>query len=147
MYTSKWSSGFTLMELMMVVAILGILAGIAYPSYTGYVTQSKRSDGKAGLLSLQLAQEKYRANCPQYADGIDSTTLSCVSGGAHNLVASTASPDGRYTLAITAADATSYSLTATPTFTDTECNILGIDQAGTKIVSGGSGSVADCWDK
>lgn len=147
MHIFKRSFGFTLMEVMITVAILGILAGIAYPSYTGYVTQSKRSDGKAGLLSLQLAQEKYRANCPQYADGIDTATLSCVSGGTHNLVASTTSPDGRYTLAITTADATSYSLTATPTFTDTECNVLGINQDGTKIVSGGSGSVADCWDK
>ncbi len=145
MYTFKRSSGFTLMELMITVAIIGILAGIAYPSYTDYVIRAKRGDGKAGLLKLQLAQEKYRANCSQYATGIHATTYTCGTGGSYNLIGSTTSPDGLYTLAIAEGNATTYSLTATPTFTDTKCNVLSIDQAGTKTVS--AGSVADCWDR
>ncbi len=146
MYTFKRSSGFTLMELMIVVAIIGILAAIAVPAYSDYVTRANRSDGKAGLLNLQLAQEKYRANCPQYADGIHATTLTCVTGGTHNLISSTSSPDGKYTLAITAGTATSYTITATPTFTDAKCNVLGINQAGTQTKTG-TDSVANCWQK
>lgn len=142
----KRPAGFTLIELMIVVAIIGILASIAYPAYQEYVTRAKRADGKAGLLNLQLAQEKYRANCPQYADGIHATTFTCVAGGAHNLVGSTDSPDGKYTLTITAGSATSYTITATPTFTDAKCNVLGINQAGTQTVTG-TDSVANCWQK
>ncbi|TRX02946.1 type IV pilin protein [Candidatus Methylobacter oryzae] len=133
MYTFKRSSGFTLIELMITVAIIGILAGIAYPSYTSYVTQAKRGDGKAGLLKLQQAQEKYRANNTTY-------------GTLAQLGAANSSPDGQYTLAVTTNTATSYTLTATPTFTDAQCNVLGIDQAGTRTVTGTS-SVADCWNR
>ena len=147
MNTFKRPSGFTLVELMIVVAIIGILAAIAYPSYTEYVTRSKRSDGKAALLSLQLAQEKYRANCVQYATGIHANTMSCILGGAHNLVSPTTSPDGYYTIAIASANTTTYTITATPNFTDAKCNILGINQAGTKTITGGTDSVANCWGK
>jgi type IV pilus assembly protein PilE len=152
MYAFKRFSGFTLIELMIVVAIIGILAGVAYPAYTDYVLRANRAEGKAGLLNLQLAQEKYRANCPQYADGIISTgTPSCASGS-HNLVFSTSSPNPKYTFAITAGTATTYTLTATPTFTDAKCNVLGIaldtsiNQEATKTKTG-TDTVANCWGK
>ena len=64
------NKGFTLFELIIVVVIIGIMASIAYPSYMDYVKKSRRSDAKAGLLSLQQAQEKFRANCTEYADNI-----------------------------------------------------------------------------
>jgi type IV pilus assembly protein PilE len=49
----KRSSGFTLIELMIVVTIMGILTAITYPSYTEYVTRSKRADAKAALLQCK----------------------------------------------------------------------------------------------
>lgn len=104
--------GFTLIELMMAVAVIGILAAIAYPSYTEYVMKARRADAKAGLLSLQLAQEKYRANCVQYATGLHATTYSC-GGGSFNLVHVNSSPDGHYALSIVSASATAYTLRAT----------------------------------
>jgi type IV pilus assembly protein PilE len=150
MNTFKRPAGFTLIELMIVVAMIGILASIAYPSYTEYVIRAKRSDGKTGLLNLQLAQEKYRANCPQYATGIHATTPTCVTGGTHNLVSGTSSPDGYYTLAITAGNATFYTLTATPTFTDAKCGTLGIntdpDLSNPKTKTG-TDTVENCWNK
>lgn len=148
MNTFKRLAGFTLIELMIVVAMIGILATIAYPSYTEYVARAKRADGKAGLLNLQLAQEKYRANCPQYATGIHATTLTCIAGGTHNLVASTSSSDGYYTLSITAGTATAYTLTATPTFTDAKCGTLGINTSLTNPkTKTGTDTVENCWGK
>ncbi|MDO9423977.1 MAG: type IV pilin protein [Methylobacter sp.] len=134
MYTFKRSSGFTLIELMIVVAIIGVLASIAYPAYTEYVIRAKRSDGKAALLQVQLAQEKYRANNVSY-------------GTLAQIGVSATSPDGHYTIAVSGNTATAYTATATPLapFADAKCGALGIDQAGVKTA--GSGTVANCWGK
>jgi len=144
------NKGFTLIELMIVVAIIGVLASIAYPSYQDYVLRAKRADAKAGLLNLQLAQEKYRANCPQYATDIHASTRSCVSGGDHDLIGSTTSPDESYTLAIASGSTTAYTITATPTHTDSDCAIFVMNKDG-KVLMGTFSSLAaadaDCWNK
>ena len=150
----KKMSGFTLIELMITVVVVGILAAIAYPSYTEYVFKSKRSDAKAGLVQLQLAQEKYRANCLQYATGLGtamtcSSTVSTADDDAHNLVGSTSSPDNYYTLSISSANQTTYTLTATATgaqLGDTNCKTLSINQAGTKSSTNSSNAASSgCW--
>ena len=58
--------GFTLIEMMVVVVILGILVSIAYPSYTSYLLKSRRAEAKSMLQEIQLRQEKYRANNSSY---------------------------------------------------------------------------------
>ena len=59
--------GFTLIELMVALVIVGILAGIAYPAYTKQVQRSRRADAIAALTVVMQAQERYRSNVSNYA--------------------------------------------------------------------------------
>ncbi len=99
----KQRLGFTLIELMIVVAIVGILAAIAYPSYQDSVRKGNRAEAITALHAISLAQEKWRANNTTYG------TLANVWGGV------TTTEGGYYTLAIPPADitATGYRATAT----------------------------------
>jgi len=77
------SSGFTLVELMIVVAVVAILAMIALPSYTAQVRKSRRSDAISTMNTVVLSQERWRTNCSSYADfkavcpppSVDTTTF------------------------------------------------------------------------
>jgi type IV pilus assembly protein PilE len=132
MYTFKRTPGFTLIELMIVVAIIGVLAAIAVPAYTDYVKKGKRSDAKAALLEAQLAEEKYRANHTDY-------------GTLADIGVSATSPDGYYTIAdVGTPDSTTYSITAAPTFSDSECGTFAINQDGAYYTGYAS---ATCWGK
>jgi len=95
--------GFSMMELMIAIAIVAILAAIAIPSYLSYIKSSRRTDAVQTLLSIQLQQEKYRLNNNTYGG------LAEVWGGV-----STAS-GGYYSLAISGTSASAYTLTATAT--------------------------------
>lgn len=140
--------GFTILELMIVVVIVGVLAAIAIPAYSDYVTRSKRADAKAGLLSLQLEQEKYRANNPSYATGAN---LAAQLGVALPFI----SPDGIYTVVVQDASvgASTYAITATPIAgeqNDPLCNALTIDQDGFNSSSGtiaAADAEATCWQR
>ena len=61
------ASGFTLIEVMIVVAIVAIIATIALPSYQDSVRKSRRADAVLALQQIQIEQEKFRAECPSYA--------------------------------------------------------------------------------
>ena len=107
------TQGFTLIELMIIVAIIGILASIAYPSYERYVRESRRSDARNGLMELRLAQEKWRTNNTTY-------------GNSSSLGYPKNSTNGFYSISVTANSntATGFQATATPQgvqAADTEC--------------------------
>lgn len=67
----KNNKGFTLIELMIVVAIIGILAAIAIPNFINYQCKAKQSEAKASLGTIRTAQEAYLAEWDTYADTID----------------------------------------------------------------------------
>ena len=95
--------GFTLMELMIAVAVVGILAGVAVPSYREHVAASRRSDGKAALLAVAQLMERAYTEQGTYAG---------VTLGTTGVYPST-SPQGYYTLSIVSQDADGFSLRAT----------------------------------
>lgn len=102
------SKGFTLIELMIVILIIGIIAAIALPAYQNYAKQARRADAKTSLFEVQLAQEKYRANNPNY---ISDMTLLGYDNADNN-----DSKDGYYIVDVAVDNATSnaeYTITAT----------------------------------
>lgn len=127
------AGGFTLIEVMITVAIVGILAAVAYPSYTNYLRDSRRADCKAVLLSYANALERRFSVDNAYPDeGLGS--FNCPIGGGTTT----------YNLAYADGDGgTSFTLTATPTGpqTDDRCGTLTLTNTGARSATG----TGSCW--
>jgi type IV pilus assembly protein PilE len=132
---NKSTHGLTLIELMIVVAIVGILAAIAYPSYQAQLRDARRADGQGALLELaQYMQRFYTEN-----NRFDQDT-----GGAAVALPFTQSPrdpgDKYYNLSLQAVAATAYTLQAVPIGAQAgdDCGTMTLTQTGTK-------TPANCW--
>jgi len=136
---------FTLIELMVTVAIVGILAGIAYPSYQDSVMKSRRADAKGALLGFANAMERHFTETNSYL-GAGTTNGNT---GIPTVFSATSPVDGGtayYNLTINAATAVSYTLNAVPTGAQTndKCGTLSLTQTGVRGISTAL-SVTDCW--
>ncbi|MHB1401012.1 MAG: type IV pilin protein [Thiobacillus sp.] len=123
-------SGFTLIELMIVVAIIGILASIVYPSYTDYLRSSRRADAQSDMLKIQMGMEKWRANNNTYSSNLADAGFT--------------DTNPYYAYTITGATASAYTINAAAggdQLNDTGCTALTLDQ------SGGKGAASACWKK
>lgn len=142
--------GFTLIELMIVVAIIGIIAAIAYPSYSEYTDRARRSDGQGALTGLAAAMERHYAASNSYK-GAASGGGDTGSPGIYPDEVPLDSNVKYYDLTIQAADATSFTLRATPKGAQAGDGMLELDSTGArrwdKDNVGGFTAGENTWDK
>lgn len=126
--------GFTLIELMIVVAVVAILSAIAYPSYTEHVRKSRRAQAKIDLVEYGQLAERFHTVQNTYVGFSLPSAVSPREGGT-----------AAYTLALSQQTQSGYVITATPSRTQSSdrCGTLSIDQAARKANS--TGSKSDCW--
>lgn len=140
----KREAGVTLLELMMVVAIISILAAIAYPSYRNQIMKSNRTEAKAALSGLAQTLQRCYTQTQKFAatTGVQACNTAFPVVTERGLYSISISP----ALTATTPDQT-YTLTATPQgsqASDTRCGDLTLTDANVRGRSG-SAPLADCW--
>jgi type IV pilus assembly protein PilE len=137
------AAGFTLIELMVVVAIVAIIAAIAIPSYTAQVRKSRRADATSTLGDAQLRQERWRAEHAAFGSLADIGVATTSTGGHYTI--SIPAPSGNCTApAVAASTSNSYVLQAVATgaqASDTACATMKISNLCGTI----SKTPATCW--
>ena len=140
--------GMTLIEVMIVVVILAIIASIAYPSYTGFITKSKRSAGQSILMQVADRQQQFFMDNKRYA-----ATLTALGYSAdpfaiddQGRVVAVGDADSIYQVTMNNLSAVTYTAVAAPAnmhaTRDAECGSLSLTHAGAKTASTGS---MNCW--
>jgi len=139
MIRERSQSGFTLIELMIVVAIVGILTTIAYPSYTDFVFRSNRAEAQSDLMRLASMQEQAFIDFRTYTDN-----MSRIGGNGDPHI----TESGNYSIdAVVSADGATFVLTATAQkaqLNDLKCPTFTITETG---LQGPAGTAATCWER
>jgi type IV pilus assembly protein PilE len=142
------AKGFTLIELMIVVAIVAILASLAYYNYSRYAMRARRADGRELLMRVAAAQERFYTNTNGYVIATSNIGLTPPQG----LGLGVTSAGGHYTITVgpgSSGDALSFILSANPVAGDVQshdvCGSLTIDNVGNKGASPGTTTNGSCW--
>lgn len=155
--SSKQQQGLTLIEVIVTVAIIGILAAIAIPSYEHYTTKTKRDGGKTSVQRVRGLLEQYYVNNKSYTDdltalgfsnsplNVDKTGEEVAAGSANTVYQVSVNTKAAGTLTYCAS--CNYEIVATPKNTqatnDTDCKILWFGSLGNKGATGSKGTA--CW--
>ena len=132
---NKFARGFTLIELMIVVAVIAIIAALAYPAYLDYVRKGRRAEAQKVLMSGQIGEERYRSYFNTYGDATSLAAESLNMGTADFFTFTVNVP--------VASAATHYTLTASASgdqLKDTSCATMTLDQNNVM-------SPAACWKR
>lgn len=138
---------FTLIELMIAVAIVGVLAAVAYPTYQNSVQKSRRADAQAALVELAAFMERIYTENNSYNVDLDGDGTSIGSDEADEFPFTTSPRSGGafYNLSLSAVGATTFTLQAVPVTgssqADDACKTMTLNQAGAKTTTGTAG----CW--
>jgi len=136
---NKTIRGFTLIEVMMVVAILAIAVAFGLPSYRDQVMKSRRAEGMGELLELADRLERFYSDRGSYEEAT-------LGNGSTDLYRATTDKN-YYALRIDVQDAMTFTVSAAPQGTQAKdkCGIFTLTSLGIKSVSGGSLTANDCW--
>ncbi|MBQ4845813.1 prepilin-type N-terminal cleavage/methylation domain-containing protein [Pseudoalteromonas sp. MMG013] len=135
---AKWQHGFTLIEVMMVIAIIGILVAIGIPNYERYAKRAARADAMVILLDAANKQEQFFVDNRQYTTDLEDIGVSATS------------ENGYFSIAATVNNST-FVITATaqggPVSSDTMCTTLTINELGLKGYTGLAKNADECWER
>ncbi len=145
-------TGFTAIELLIVVVLIGVLAGMALPAYRAHVLRANRAEARAALLALATTQEKFYLQCHTYAAALDgSSPTSC---SPVNLRFPETSERGYYAIEVNAATAGAWSATASavatgPQHEDRKCRVFRLNSQGLKTARDATdaSSGGECWSR
>jgi type IV pilus assembly protein PilE len=141
--------GFTLIELIVAMVIIGILTAIAIPNYTAYIQRSNRGEARGQLLEGATWMERWRTERGRYDDPLVPGAFPPAFPA--TLRQSPATGTAKYTIVVAAPNAFTYTITATPVvggvMDGDVCGNLVIDNTGQRTFSGGGGSMNVCWNR
>jgi type IV pilus assembly protein PilE len=149
----KQQTGFTLIEILIIMAILGVIVAVAYPNYTEQMKKSRRAEAKVALVELVQMQESAFSDNNAYASALNTGGLLCATRGTCLLDNSELyTPKKNYILTISNATARGYTITATISTTgqqqdDAQCRTFSINQKNQRTAANASGTdtTAHCW--
>jgi len=137
--------GFSLIELMIVVGVIGLLAAVVYPSYQSAVRKANRADAKRVMLDIAQSEERYFTNNNQYL-AFGGAPAAATGGFANQ------SPDSpaayKYSISVTTSATVPFTITATVGngYTDPQCSTLTLDATGYKAsYDSTSTQSTGCW--
>lgn len=137
--STRSHAGFTLIEVMIAVALIGVLVAIGLPSYQSYILKSYRTNAKACVVEhAQFMERIFTTNMTYIGGAAGANTLTCRTDG---------KLDTRFAIAVGNLTANTFTVTATaigPQLEDVRCTEFTLTENGTRGFSG-TGSPADCW--